>query len=172
MRDHRRLLALRYVAVIAGAATAISLGPTPARAHTPANVTKERAHVKQRARSALGSPYRYGGTSKSGFDCSGFTMWTFDRHGASLPHNAMQQWNLAKRRGYRRVWKRSRLRRGDLVFHKTTSARVGHAGIYIGHGKFISATSSEGVRVRSIWDKYYWGPRYRGAVRVPALRGG
>jgi cell wall-associated NlpC family hydrolase len=97
-------------------------------------------------------------------------MWTYDDHGASLPHSSMEQWRLGRRRGYDRIWKRRKLAVGDLVFHKTTSARVGHAGIFIGHGRFISSTSSGGVRVRSIWDRSYWGPRWVGAVRVPATQ--
>ena len=80
----------------------------------------------------------------------------------------MDQFNLASRDGYKRIWNRSKLEVGDLVFHKTTSARVGHVGIFIGDGRFISSTSSDGVRVRSLYDPYYWGPRWVGATRLPA----
>ena len=80
----------------------------------------------------------------------------------------MDQFNLGTRAGYERIWKRSNLQPGDLVFHKTTSARVGHVGIYIGNNKFISSTSSDGVQVRSIYDPYYWGPRWVGATRLPS----
>ena len=74
---------------------------------------------------------------------------------------------MGKRAGYKRVWKRKNLEIGDLVFFKTTSERVGHAGIYVGHGNFVSSTSSGGVRVRSVYDPYYWGPRWVAATRVP-----
>lgn len=141
-----------------------------AHAHRISDHTKHRKHVKERARSALGSPYRSGGSSRSGFDCSGFTHWTFRDHGARLPRTSMDQFRMASRSGHKRIWKRKNLRVGDLVFHKTTSARVGHAGLYIGNGKFISSTSSGGVRTRSIWDPHYWGPRWVGATRVPATR--
>ncbi len=163
---------LQLLAVTMVAATAFSAGWfEPAEAHTLNSNRRERRHIKKRARNQLGTPYRYGGSSPRGFDCSGLTMWVFDGHGANLPHNSMDQFQLPRRRdGFRRVWKRKRLRKGDLVFHKTTSARVGHAGIYIGRGKFISSTSSRGVRVQSIWDPYYWGRRWVGGVRVPALR--
>jgi cell wall-associated NlpC family hydrolase len=129
----------------------------------------ERRHVRSRARSQIGAPYSYGGTSPHGFDCSGFTRWTFERL-SNLPHSSSAQFDLAQRRGYKRIWKRSRLKVGDLVFHHTTSARVGHAGIYIGHGRFISATTSDGVRVRSLFDRSYWGPRWVGGTRVPATQ--
>jgi peptidoglycan endopeptidase LytE len=93
-------------------------------------------------------------------------MWTYN-HGRTLPHSAQRQFDLARRRGYVRIWERSKLQVGDLVFQKTTSAQVGHVGIYIGHGRFISATSSHGVAIESIYDPYYWGPRWVGGVRLP-----
>lgn len=153
------------VAVIAAFSVVMS---GTASAHHVSDHIRERKHIEERARSAKGSPYRYGGSSRRGFDCSGFTRWTFGGHGASLPHSSGEQFSMAKRRGHKRIWKRSRLNVGDLVFHKTTSARVGHAGIYIGDGRFISSTSSSGVRVRNLHDSY-WGPRWVAATRVPAV---
>ena len=157
------------IAIIASvlAATSALMGGT-ASAHHLRNHNEQRKHVKIRAKSVIGSPYRYGGSSPSGFDCSGFTRWTYYKHGASLPRTSMEQYNLGTRNGYRRIRNRANLQIGDLVFHKTTSATVGHVGIYIGDDKFISSTSSGGVRVRSIYDPYYWGPRWVGATRLPA----
>ena len=131
---------------------------------------REQRHIKHRGLSQRGAPYRYGGTSRSGFDCSGFTRWAYHRHGEWLPHSSARQFRLAGHHGYKRVWKRSRLHIGDLVFFHTTSARVGHVGIYIGRGKFIASNSSSGVKVESIYDPYYWGPRYVGATRPPVTR--
>lgn len=166
-RDNHSLL--KYgIALIASLAVLSTIFAGPASAHSPGNYKNARDHIRARARSVTGTPYRYGGSSPRGFDCSGFTRWTFDGHGARLPRTSMEQFNLAKRDGFKRVWKRGKLQVGDLVFHKTTSARVGHVGIFIGNGKFISSTSSGGVRVRSIWDPYYWGPRWVGGTRVPA----
>jgi peptidoglycan endopeptidase LytE len=160
--------AWRSLAVLAVTAMAFSVAMPAASAHHFDDFQRERHHIKERSRSALGTPYRSGGTSRSGFDCSGFTRWTFMEHGAALPHSAQEQFDLAKREGVVRIWKRSKLKLGDLVFHHTTSAQVGHAGIYIGHGKFISSTSSGGVSIESLYDPYYWGPRWVGATRVPA----
>lgn len=148
----------------------VATSASPALAHSPDGAAARR-HVKERAKSQVGANYRYGGDSPRGFDCSGLTKWTFDDHGANLPHSSMDQFELARKDGYKRIWKRKDLKVGDLVFHKTTSARVGHAGIYIGRGRFISTTSSEGVRVRSLYDPYYWGRRWVGATRVPATMG-
>lgn len=160
---------VKHLAIAGATLGLLVAGAAPASAHTRDRVLDQRQHIKARARTQIGAPYSYGGSSPRGFDCSGFTRWTFDGHGAKLPHSSSDQFNLAKRDGFRRIWKKKNLRKGDLVFHKTTSARVGHAGIYIGKGKFISSTSSSGVRVRSLYDPYYWGPRFVGATRVPAL---
>lgn len=146
---------------------------SPAGAHSHDEWRRQRAHIKDRARSVLGTRYSSGGSSpRSGFDCSGLTRWTFKEHGAYLPRTSMEQFNLGKRDRYKRIWKRSKLEVGDLVFHKTTSARVGHVGIYIGNNRFISSTSSSGVRVRSIYDPHYWGPRWVGATRLPTTMRG
>ena len=159
----------KCLATAIAVALAVSLAVvTPAEAHERSNAFKQREHIKKRGKSAVGTPYRYGGTSRSGFDCSGFTRWTFDGHGKNLPRTSMDQFNLRKKSGHKRIWKRKSLKRGDLVFHKTTSARVGHVGIYLAKGKFVSTTSSEGVQVRSIWDPYYWGKRWVGGVRTPS----
>jgi cell wall-associated NlpC family hydrolase len=139
-----------------------------ASAHHLEKYSNERRHIRRRAHNVLGAPYRSGGTSPSGFDCSGFTRWAFLEHGANLPHSAQSQFDMAQQFGVVRIWKRSKLKVGDLVFHKTTSAQVGHAGIYIGHGRFISSTSSGGVQIKSLYDPYYWGSRWVGATRLPA----
>ena len=155
-------------------AVATPAGAVPAGVHLHENISqnrdsdeirRKRAEIEERARSQIGAPYSYGGESPSGFDCSGFTRWVYNGHGANLPHSSQAQFDLAGERGYKRVWSRSDLETGDLVFHDTSSGRVGHAGIYVGNGKFISATSSEGVQVRSLYDSY-WGPRWVGATRI------
>jgi cell wall-associated NlpC family hydrolase len=169
MRGSRTRHSILKVLVATIVATfAISVLITPAGAHEYSSAFKQRKHLTKRGKSAVGSPYSYGGSSRRGFDCSGFTRWTYGGHGQALPHSSSQQFKLARKDGYKRIWKRKRLKRGDLVFHKTTSARVGHAGIYIGRGKFVSSTSSQGVRVRSLYDPYYWGKRWVAGVRTPS----
>lgn len=108
-----------------------------------------------------GKPYRYGGMSSRGFDCSGFTSYIYARLGKRLPHNAAAQSKIG------RPVSRSELKQGDLVFFRTRgSRRVSHVGIYIGNNQFVHASSGRGrVRVDTLGSGYYH-QRYLGARRV------
>ncbi|MCJ8007952.1 C40 family peptidase [Lederbergia wuyishanensis] len=107
----------------------------------------------------LGVRYVYGGATPKGFDCSGFTSYTFKQQGMALPRTAADQYKKGKS-----VSKKD-LKAGDLVFFKTSSKPVSHVGIYIGSGKFIHS-AGKGVAITNINDPYYWKSRYVGAKRV------
>ncbi len=114
----------------------------------------------KRAMNYLGSPYRRGGSSARGFDCSGFTSYIYRQYGVNLPHNSAAQSRVGK------PVARHELQPGDLVFFRTSRRRISHVGIYIGNGKFIHASSSRGrVRIDSLTEGYY-NKRYAGARRV------
>lgn len=106
-----------------------------------------------------GVPYVFGGTSPSGFDCSGFVRYVFASAGISLPRTADAQFDAGKPVSL------SRLQPGDLVFYTTYAEGASHDGIYIGDGKFLHASSSRGVVVDSM-DSSYWTARYYGARRI------
>ncbi|KAA9004648.1 NlpC/P60 family protein [Paenibacillus spiritus] len=108
---------------------------------------------------AIGTKYSSGGTSTSGFDCSGFTMYVFNKIGIDLPHQSGSQYQLGD------AVAKSDLRPGDLVFFNTTGRGVSHVGIYVGEGRFAHASSSKGVTISSLGDSYYVN-RYVGAKRV------
>jgi peptidoglycan DL-endopeptidase CwlO len=94
----------------------------------------------------LGVPYRWGGASPSGFDCSGFVMYVFAKVGVYLPHNAAMQY------GYGRPVARSQLQPGDVVFFNG----LGHDGIYIGGGQFVHAPhTGDVVKISSLYDSWY-----------------
>jgi len=163
---------LRLLAFGAAAAVLASLGgASPASAHVTTDHKAARKHVVERALSQIGAPYRYGSESpRSGFDCSGLMYWAYKDHGDTLPRSSIDQWGLRDKNGYKRVWNRKKLQRGDLLFFKTSSAPVGHVGMYIGHRKMVHTGSSGGqVRTDRIGESYYRS-RYVGAVRVPAMR--
>ena len=157
------------IAIVTTLALSVVVPSAPASAHTHRDFRAERVHIEERGRSVRGTRYRYGGSSpRTGFDCSGFTRWVFADHGAQLPHSSIDQFYLGRRDGFKRIWKRANLEVGDLVFFKTTSARVGHAGIYIGSGNFIHSSSAAGsVVIHTLRDGYYR-ERFVGATRVPA----
>ena len=106
----------------------------------------------------LGTRYVYGGSSAGGFDCSGFTMYVYSQHGYSLPHSATSQWLSGMGT---KIYSISELQPGDLVFFNDPSRNKGkacsHAGIYIGNGKHIHASSanSGGVIISDMTSGYY-----------------
>lgn len=114
----------------------------------------------QTAMQYRGVPYRWGGMTSRGLDCSGLVARVLRAHGIDAPHYSKALYGLG------RPVSRSNLRPGDLVFFHTTRPGISHVGIYIGHGKFIHASSSKGrVRVDSLRSGYY-DRRLVGARRV------
>lgn len=109
----------------------------------------------------LGVPYVFGGTSASGFDCSGFVQHVFAMLGRSIPRTADAQYDAGKK-----IAGGSRgMVAGDLVFFQTYAAGPSHVGIYLGNDRFVHASSSHGVMVSSLHD-HYWSARYLGAKRL------
>jgi len=116
--------------------------------------------ILQKAKSYYGVPYVWGGTSPSGFDCSGFTHYVMLKNNIIIPRTASAQYNS----GY---WvSKSNLRKGDLVFFTTYKSGPSHVGIYIGNNQFIHASSGAGKVTISNLNSSYYAQRYLGAKRV------
>jgi cell wall-associated NlpC family hydrolase len=112
----------------------------------------------EHALSLQGVSYAFGGTSRRGFDCSGYTQYVFKGSGISLPRTASEQFKVGS------SVSRGQLQTGDLVFFHTYAPGASHVGIYIGGGRFVHASNS-GVRTSNLSDSYYAG-RYLGARRI------
>ncbi len=111
------------------------------------------------AKSFMGVPYVFGGTTPAGFDCSGLVQYVFKMNGIDIPRLADEQYNLG------RAVNLNQLTAGDLVFFTTYTSGVSHVGIYLGDGNFLHASSSKGVKIDSL-NNEYWRPRFVGARKV------
>ena len=125
----------------------------------------ERGILVRVARSFAGAPYKLGGDTVCGLDCSGFVRKMYEIFGVHLPRSAREQFSAGSRVD------KDDLTTGDLVFFRTKRyARYPtHVGIYLGDGEFIHTSSSmkRGVRVDHLSDAYF-SKTYAGAVRVKA----
>ena len=102
------------------------------------------------AKSKLGCKYVWGATGPNTFDCSGLTSWCHKQVGISIPRTSLAQSGSGK------AVSKSNLQPGDLVFFKTTSAKVGHVGMYVGNNQFIHAPNkSKPVKYDSLSSSYY-----------------
>ena len=110
-----------------------------------------REELVKTTRRFLGVPYRWGGTSKDGFDCSGLTMVSYRLNGLKLPRVSRNQFKKG------RYVSKSNLRKGDLVFFATEGGkRVTHVGMYVGDGNFIHAPrTGKTVRVASLANSFF-----------------
>ena len=113
--------------------------------------------IVDRALSLLGTPYVFGGTSRSGLDCSGFAKYVYASVGISLPRTSFAQFASGAAVG------KNDLRPGNLVFFSTYAPGASHVGIYIGGGRFVQASNPRsGVIISSLSDSFY-SSRYLGA---------
>jgi cell wall-associated NlpC family hydrolase len=134
--------------------------PTPDVAARSADAavraSQPRLALLEVASAQVGTPYRYGGDDRRGFDCSGLVQFSHREIGLAVPRTTLSQW----REGL--PVQSHRLQPGDLVFFAVGPGKQRHVGIYEGGGRFIHAPSS-GKRVgRASLDNPYWRTRLIG----------
>jgi LysM repeat protein len=126
-----------------------------------ASTTK--SELEQAAFNYISTPYRFGGSSRKGIDCSAFVQKVFREVEVELPRSAREQYRIGEK------IERDQLQKGDLIFFRTYAKFPSHVGIYLGDGKMIHASSrSHRVVVTSI-DQPYYIRRYLGAKRISLL---
>jgi cell wall-associated NlpC family hydrolase len=125
------------------------------------SVTERASDLVINAMGFIGVPYRRGGSSENGVDCSGFVRTIYEQtFGLLLPHRANEQAAVTQK------IERSELKPGDLVFFNTMRRTFSHVGVYLGDNKFIHAPRP-GAKVRvEDMGMSYWNNRFDGARRV------
>lgn len=117
------------------------------------------AEIVELAKTFMGVPYVFGGTTPNGFDCSGFLQYVFKLYGINIPRLADEQYLLGE------PAKTSELAVGDLVFFSTYLEGASHCGFYVGDGNFLHTSSSKGVRIDSL-ENTYWKPKFLGGKKI------
>jgi cell wall-associated NlpC family hydrolase len=119
----------------------------PASAEEP---SAEGLEILRAAEAQIGVPYRFGGATEAGFDCSGLVFFVHQRLGRPVARTARAQFDTL------RAVDRAELAPGDLVFFRLGAAAVDHVGIYAGGGRFVHAPRTGGsVRYDSLDDPYF-----------------
>ncbi|HCA09463.1 C40 family peptidase [Chryseobacterium sp.] len=128
-------------------------------------ISRSVSDILKDAEKYIGTPYKFGGNTSSGFDCSGFTVKVFEENNFSLPRRSTDQADAGQKIDIKEV------KPGDLLFFATAGgSRVSHVGIVHdigadGEVKFIHASTSKGVMISSLNEKY-WNKAYLHAQRV------
>ena len=128
--------------------------------HRPSHKTGVFERMLRTASAQIGTPYRTGGCDpNTGFDCSGFTTWVFNKYGIHLPRSSREQFQTGT------MVAKNNLRKGDLVFFRSRRG-INHVGIYLENGKFIHSASHGKTVTVSHLDEDYWRTHYAGGRRV------
>ena len=107
----------------------------------------------------VGKPYRYGGNTPAGFDCSGLVQYSYGRSGVNLPHGTDEL------RRVTRPISRGKLQRGDLLFFTQEGRKSSHVALYIGDSRFVHAPSSGKKVYVAGFDDSYWQRHFTEARR-------
>ncbi|MGD8914301.1 MAG: C40 family peptidase [Candidatus Thiodiazotropha sp.] len=107
-----------------------------------------------------GKPYRYGGVTPKGFDCSGFVQYAYRKAGMSIPRTTRDQYRVSQRLPLEKA------KPGDLLFFKIDSRKLSHVGLYAGNGRFIHASTAKKRVADALIHDPYWRNRLIGIGRI------
>lgn len=145
----------KLTTMLCGIALTLSIGAGSALAVTP---------LEEKVDELLGVKYVYGGTTKEGFDCSGFTSYVFEQFDIKLSRSSKDQSKDGEQ------IKKEDLRPGDLVFFETGGAGISHVGIYLGDGEFVHAATTfkgkQGKVMKNKLSETYYAQNYVTAARI------
>ena len=153
--DGSRLAPMRLVILLflAGPSGCVSTAPQDSTSSV------ERSPLLDVAVSQIGTPYRYGGVTPNGFDCSGLVYYAYRSLGIRVPRSTMAQFRHARPVALKN------LEPGNLVFFKQTRYSISHVGIYAGNARFIHAPSKGRVVSYDSLNDPYWRKRLVAAGR-------
>jgi murein DD-endopeptidase len=158
------LIALLSLAALAGCASSPTAQRPSAGGPGTGAPARTDAHTQPHpglaiARDMIGKPYRYGGASPRGFDCSGLVYYSYRRAGIEVPRTTTEQYRQSEHLNL------ANLQPGDLLFFRISRRKPSHVGIYAGGGRFVHAPSrGKRVAYASLSDPY-WETRLIGAGR-------
>ena len=142
-----RVSLLLVIGFAAGCSSQSVTSSTPAGSARAPQSTGDRA--VQVALGQVGTPYRYGGSAPSGFDCSGLVHYSYLKAGKSVPRTTRQLWDASV------TVERRDIRAGDILFFRI-DGKMSHVGMYVGDSRFVHAPSSgKTVSVASLDNDFY-----------------
>ena len=127
----------------------------------PDEISSERQVIVLEALGQIGRPYRYGGTTPDGFDCSGLTQYVYAQAGVRLPRTTSEQYQAGKHVGINKA------QPGDLLFYRFGgSGGVNHVAVYLGNGEALHAPANGRKVIVAGVDDPSWTKRFVTVVRV------
>jgi cell wall-associated NlpC family hydrolase len=118
------------------------------------------SRAADQALAMVGKPYRYGGNTPKGFDCSGLVQYSYGRVGVSLPHGTDSLRHMSRKIS------RNNLQRGDLVFFTQEGKKSSHVALYLGGGQFVHSPSHGKHVYVAGFDDAYWRRHFTEARRL------